>query len=305
MLSREIGIRAAAAVSIATLLTWLVLDHGGRVSERCGAVNDALKRGAIRPVATDEMAPFVTTVRWLAAAAGVREPIVVNVPFAPHVDNRLHVFTTTPDAVSITRCGRGNAIYDAELDAIFVDHDVIHSMDWDRLLAQTELGFRDVPSLRVYTRFVLLHEFGHRVLHRRTGGLFDVGGPATRNDPQRREREADHFATVTMPAAYAIAARFSVQPIEEYTGDTIQYRVTPSMPLEDQVQASLVEMANVVALGTEILSNGRSAFLGTMTHPSMLQRARGLIVAVYPHAARERAARWHAARRCCCRSTDS
>jgi len=86
MLSREIGIRTAAAVSIATLLTWLVLDHGGRVSERCRAVNDALKRGAIRPVATDEMAPFVTTVRWLAAAAGVREPTVVNVPFAPHAD---------------------------------------------------------------------------------------------------------------------------------------------------------------------------------------------------------------------------
>jgi hypothetical protein len=147
------------------------------------------------------------------------------------------------------------------------------------MLAQTELGFRDVPSLRVYTRFVLLHELGHRALYRRTGGLFDVGGPATRNDPQRREREADHFATVTMPAAYAIAARFSVQAIEEYTGATIQYRVTPSMPLEDQVQASLVEMANVVALGTEILSQGRSAFLGTMTHPSMLQRARGLIIA--------------------------
>lgn len=279
MQSGAVGLRAVTIVGIAALLTWLVADRGGTTAARRRAVNDALQRHAIRPVATGEMAQFVSTVRWLAVAAGVREPIVVNVPFSPRLDHRLHVFTTTPAAATVTRCGLGNAVYDAELDAIFVDHDIIHSMDWDRMLAQTELGFRDIPSLRVYTRFVLLHELGHRVLHRRSGGFFDVAGPAASGDQQRREREADHFATMHMPGAYAIARRFAIEPVEEYTGDTIQVRVTPTMPLDDQVQVSLVEMANVVTLGTEILSRGRSAFVSTLTHPSVVQRARGLIAA--------------------------
>jgi hypothetical protein len=36
------------------------------------------------------------------------------------------------------------------------------------------LGLEDAPSLRVYERFVILHELGHRKLHRHAATSVDV-----------------------------------------------------------------------------------------------------------------------------------
>jgi len=75
MRSREISGRAAIVFLIATLLAWLALDHGATASGRRHAVNDALKRGAIRPVADRPRSHAIAWQRSSSHAHGVHSVV--------------------------------------------------------------------------------------------------------------------------------------------------------------------------------------------------------------------------------------
>jgi hypothetical protein len=182
---------------------------------------------------------------------------------------------TLPDQIDVTGCPAYNAIYDPELDAIFLDQSFIALSEWKQVLAAPDgewgldipLNVRDVPSINVFLRFVLLHEFGHRQLHRRQTVWYVDDATA-----RRREDEADQFALEKMQNAFAIASKFGIEAIQEYTGNLISYPVTPDMPIDDQVEASLVEMIKVMLAAQFTLPSASATFAIGRSHPNVITR---------------------------------
>jgi hypothetical protein len=217
----------------------------------------------------------------------MKSPVTLNTPYSPDFSESggLHVYTiSSRKADSVTGCVSGNAVYDADLDTIFIDSEVIKPTDWQRLLKEPDgdggldipLDLDSFPSLRVYLRFVILHELGHRALHRHVANNFDLFMPNSQ-DQRRREVEADQFAIVKMDHAYRISKSFGIQAVEEYTGQLIHYPVTETTPLPDRVQASLVEMAMIMTEGGLALPTTTSPLRANVSHPAYLDRAQSLV----------------------------
>jgi hypothetical protein len=285
-MDRIIALRVAILLVSIGLLSWLVWSPQNGVS-RIAGINRGLVTGTIGHLDSTSEAELKKTLDWLSAAAGFDETISLDQPYSVDARKRgeLQVFVTTPEARRYTQCGTGNAVYDASLDAVFIDKEIVIPADWQQLLAAPDdewglsipLTLHDAPWLRVYLRFVILHELGHRKLHRKRATAFDVHLTRTSAELKEMENDADEFAISQMMVAYSIAGRFGVQPVEEYTGDTIHYPVKASMPVADQVQASLVEMALLISAGRLALPSVTPLYRDDYSHPSYIDRAQGLV----------------------------
>lgn len=280
----RLALNAVVAACAAALLVWLY--HDARPAEsRRQAINRALREGAVGGLTDDEAEQLLRTLNWLAAAGDVRVPILLNRPFEQGAQGALHVFTTTPAAQRITYCGQDNAVYDAELDAVFIDVGIVKPLQWNEALEvpaegpglDIKLTLDDLPFLRVYMRFVILHELGHRQLHGAGGGFFDVGMKEADPTQRRREDEADQFAVSRMVRAYGAAAEHQVTPVEPNTGSLISYTVREEMPPSEQVLVSLVEMAQAMTVGKMMLASSVSPFNASVSHRSYLDRSQGLV----------------------------
>src|SRR5579871_6309301 len=286
MTGRVWTVRGLIFVAIALLIAWLVWSPSSD-DKRIDRINAALTNGSIGHLDRDNEEKLRKTVEWLFAAAGFPGSVTVDKPYSKQASSQgiLQVFVTTPETSSFTSCGPGNAVYDAALDAIFIDKEIVIPTDWQKLLATPDgrggldipLGLNDAPWLWVYARFVILHEMGHRKLHRHAATSFDVRSSGASDVLRKMEGEADEFAVARMNDAYPIASKFGVVAVEQNTGDTINYSVKPSMPIPDQVQASLVEMAQAVASGRLALPSTTPLFRDDYAHPSYLDRAQGLV----------------------------
>src|SRR5262245_11662330 len=114
--------RLAAGVAFLAMCTWLICESPPREA-LWRAILAELNRGTIGHLNEEQTSSLLDTLDWLKAAAGVIEPIVLNADPSPGC---LHVYTTTPEAISATGCARGNAVYDAFLDTIFIDDTIIN-----------------------------------------------------------------------------------------------------------------------------------------------------------------------------------
>jgi hypothetical protein len=286
MTARGWTVRGLILVAITPLIAWLVWSPSSD-DTRIDRINAALINGPIGHLDHENEEKLQKTVEWLFAAAGFSGSVTVDKPYSKQASSQgvLQVLVTTPETSSFTSCGPGNAVYDAELDAIFIDKEIVIPTDWQKLLATPDgrggldipLGLNDAPWLWVYARFVILHEIGHRKLHRHAATSFDVRSSGASDVLRKMEGEADEFAVARMNDAYPIASKFGVVAVEQYTGDTINYSVKPSMPIPDQVQASLVEMAQAIASGRLALPSTTPLFRDDYAHPSYLDRAQGLV----------------------------
>lgn len=187
--------RLLAFALLAALLGFLVVESNGQ-NERRRELDVALKEGTIGGLNAEETYRLSETLRAFAKAVGIKEELTLN---SPYRSGTLQVYTTTPAARKITHCGRGNAVYDAELDAIFVDMSVVKPLDSETRSVDDDKRKPNNQLISTYLHFVLLHEMGHRQLHRSSGGFFD----STKGDLQRtHEDEADDFAIANLIKIY-------------------------------------------------------------------------------------------------------
>ena len=112
------------------------------------------------------------------------------------VDGRLHFFVSDPEWITITRCASWQHHYDPELDAVFIDRRLFKGADLPKIAgAWPAMFFRSEDYAfafsRTFATLVLLHELGHRELHRR-GLVFDTAWRTGREETF--EQEADDFA---------------------------------------------------------------------------------------------------------------
>ncbi len=193
----EIALRLVSGLAVVGVLVWLALSP--RADARWATLERLVSSGAIGDVPREDHALFVDLVTKTIGAAEVTNRIIVN---GTPSRGALHFYLTDSRTRDFTLCADGNAIYDGELDAVFVDQ---------RLFRPTELGSiggeplfpfmrrREFAFTRTFLTLVLLHELGHRALHRSHGLSFDSIGSS---EGRKRELEADAFALEALRRGY-------------------------------------------------------------------------------------------------------
>jgi hypothetical protein len=263
-------LRVAIAFPLVGLLAWFWFDTAPAQRRREGIVRH-LQDGSIGTLTAAERERFNRVLMFAVARVAINKPIRVNV--APAIGS-LNVYTTTPAAEETTQCGSGNAVYDSALDAIFVDVSLVRIDVLEparNTIWGATLGFHDV-----YLCLIILHELGHRELHRHTLWSFDIPGAARDRATLRREKEADtfavqHFAALSPANLSALLGPNSVQPV-------LWINVDPSKVAPDQI--ALYNLAASMRLMTTIAAaweSPYSAFYSNETHPLFVDRALGIL----------------------------
>ncbi|HWM23757.1 MAG TPA: hypothetical protein VNP98_02960 [Chthoniobacterales bacterium] len=266
MLNRQVLPRLLILTALASLVAWLAFD-APPAETRWEAIREELRCGSIGRAQPQDLAFLRDTLEWLAPDVGVRVPIVINAQPQP---GSLHIYVTTPAAIKVTGCGRGNAIYDATLDAIFVDENIVRPEELPLLGERGRRSMYDLKSyvyVPVYLRFILLHELGHRQLHRRSGGFFDL-----RRGSRRAEREADVFATLHLQKAYAKDLATGGHRIGAKTAGLLQMKMEEVKP-EERVWVDLVGSVSAMSQVLMFSASGFSSFYEDAAHPNFIYRA--------------------------------
>jgi hypothetical protein len=202
----------------------------------------------------------------------ITEDICLNCP----VDSlrKLRFYTCDPSQVKITRCAAGNAIFDPQLNAVFIDNSLVTADEW---VAKGTFGadHKNLPFLEVYLKFVLLHELGHYFLHSKETSLFDAFTPRSSAVLRRYESEADSFAV----------NRFT-SIIEKDTSGTIfnneifgnlGMEIEPNITGPDKTLMCLALMGRNINLGMLFGVSPYSEFYSDQAHPTFISRSIGFL----------------------------
>ncbi len=258
-------------------LAWLWSDTAPPKARQT-ALNEALRKGTVGKLTPEEYEGLRRQLEWLVRAAGITDEIALNQPFQA---GRLNIYTTTPAAYKVTYCATRNALYDAQLDAVFIDESIFKPNDYQSLLEAspyaTLLSLNELPFQKVYLRFIILHELGHRQLHRKSGRVIDFLRPDEDSRLQRFEAEADQFAIDKLQVAY--------QRDSEERGNLVGSGMNDVLGLNDngenspgnQVWIDLVGMVTLMSAFDLFLPNPYAPFYEDRAHPTFLDRARSLI----------------------------
>lgn len=264
-------IRWLPVALLVAVAAWLALD-GSPVEARRGAVERALEAGTIGGLSAKEEAELAAELERLVHAGGLHLPVALNRPFT---DGVLNVFTTSPAAQEVTGNGRGNALYDAFLDAIFLDLDVVRPTRVLPMYGDFQVNefHPSDPGPRTYLEFLFLHELGHRVKHRGISRTFDLRFGGSDETQQRWEAEADDFALASFEALYA-RERIA---LPHSPGDMLDLPVSLAPGDPHVVSAGLAAMVHERNLSLLFSGVPYSPFYSDRAHPTFVERALGLV----------------------------
>jgi hypothetical protein len=252
---------------------------------RMKAITNALARGDIGSLNNEDSQDLKSTIDWLARAAGVPTPVELNKP--PSKDH-LSVYTTTPAVERLTGCSKGNVVFDSELNAIFVDINLLRTYELRSIFEATDSGpppdfhefrLRDLPGFyRAYIWFALLHELGHWKFHRGERRLFDSTQLADFRADDHEELEADQFALRSMVVAYATdmaAGGHRVLSVQEDI--TSALRLESGATTGSRVCADVGGMFSLLTYATMMTPTPFAPLYHDQTHPNLISRAIGLV----------------------------
>ncbi|MCP1913429.1 hypothetical protein J2R96_005909 [Bradyrhizobium elkanii] len=249
------------------MLAWLAVSSSPQ-DERFANLRQLVRSGEIGYVADADAALFQTLVQEAVAIAGISgNPIVNGEP----VKGKLHFYLTDPKAAGFTHCVAGNAVYDADLDSIFVDRSLFNpaelgkvgqALHWERW-ARKRFAFT-----YTFTMLIVLHELGHRQLHRFQRGMFDTAVSA---DGRTRENEADRFAATVLRQAY-ISGRVTTNP--DVLAELVEAGVAEQLNPEQQLVASVLYAAAQMSVGLLFSRGTYSSLYEDRSHPLFGDRIR-------------------------------
>ncbi len=131
---------------------------------------------------------LVHELRRVTNSVGSELPIRIN---APYQQNALNIYITRSSAAHLTGCRPGDARYDASRDIVLIDEGVVWplatSVGFASIHVRPTMGNNRENSPKVWLHFALLHELGHRSLHRSLLARLTA-------HPRSLEDEADTFA---------------------------------------------------------------------------------------------------------------
>lgn len=185
----------------------------------------------------------------------------------PAEKNTLGIYVIKAEAREELGLQPGNAMYVPRHDVILLDEELVRPTSirlqfGGILLTEPD---RSLISVIAWRRFVLLHEIGHRELHR---GLL-----ARFTDKGQRELEADEFALRGMQKHFSISSnRYSGEGTLRTNG--VHY---DSLSLSEQQPVVLSALAQEVAVSLLFGSGRHSTFYRSHSHDNVIDRFRRIL----------------------------
>src|ERR1700722_16114806 len=270
-----LGCRIVLPTGLAALLVWLALAPDNS-TQRFATLATLYQSHQLGQLSDLELSEFRTTALAALTAAEIHDPVVINeAPQRGH----FHLYITDPALAWFTKCARGNAVYDASLDAVFVDRSLWKPLElslvgesWPWTMSDPhQFGFT-----RTFFNLVLLHEIGHRQLHRSRGSLFDV---LVSHKIRQQETEADTFAVDAIKSGYAKGI-LGKEPgvLDELT----EAGIDPNLSAEGKAVAATLFAATQMSVGLLFSKGSFSSLYSDKTHPSFGQRVEGMSEVLSP-----------------------
>ena len=260
-------------VIIAGILVWLAFAENPS-ERRMKVINQAFLEGSLRPLQSPFEEKLQEQVKWLVRAAGITDKVTVNAGVAA---NRLDIIVTTPEFRSYTGCGRGNAIYDPALDAIFVDYaliipEEIFLFGEDNAFSMVSAENSDIHH--AYQNFILAHELGHRqepnAGANRTA-FFHYAATAGGAGDREAEAAADRFAVETLLNGIVDVGPPPYQEQFDILNSFFQLGVEGVAPI-DHAAAEIVGAVIIMSYSLLFSASPYSPFHFDAQHPSFLER---------------------------------
>lgn len=218
--------------------------------------------------------------RLARLVAGIHLKLALNEPFQK---DHFNVFITLPTTVGLTGCGQGNAVYNSQLDCIFMDRAIAFPTRVQSTFAASMImgdQGSDAAS-RTYFDYVVLHELGHRTLHAHLRKSFDSG--AVQDSIARRiEAEADSYAIFQLNNLDS-SQKSQSQPLERTLGRFKEPTDAAQQP-EDITGSRLGEMAYELSRSMLFAEVPYSPFTSDYGHPAFVNRMEILLQEVLSHA---------------------
>lgn len=282
--ARRLLLRGLVVALLAGLCLWMLLDPSSRQGRRT-RLNEIRAQGGLPALSEAERLALESEFDAIARQIGTREAIRVNQPLR---DGHLAIWITTSskELFELTRTDDGNAVYDATLDAVFIDRSLVTSEDLLSVYSHSSYSavasFNGAPYLRTLLQFVFAHELAHREHHRVSAGAFDAGRflswlPWSRSAAHERELEADRYAFAALMRLYshqdqrwtALFPRLSA-PIYDI----------PVEDLADARQAASLELASAFLMATTaqfFTGTPYSGYYEDTAHPNIFARMNVLL----------------------------
>ena len=257
------------ALIIAVLLAWLLFEPDNDKA-RIAKLSEAFKKGEIGRLDPKEEERFEDEINTLCRIAGVNQQVEINhVSGEKDFKSKLHIFITD-GALDITHCTKGNAVFDAQVNCVFIDLSLFRLNDWMIYQEGMQLNNGDLPFLATYRRFIVLHELGHYKLHKTSGGFFDLRGGSVDKQSRKKEMEADNFAIANW------GRYLKGQPADDNIGGSMDFGNFPKSDANNTA-VSLLEMGNNIVLGMTYGLSPYSPFYSDAAHPTYFDRVKSLI----------------------------
>ncbi len=260
--------RLTLALFLIAVVVWLATDRSSAFG-RLQHVYVSWKNGHFDILSQQERDAFIERLEWLSMTCKEPPRVVLNGAPSPDV---LNVYTVnTEKTILRSFCQRGNAIYDAELDAIFLDIELFRQSSLKHTFRG--LGDSEIQSVTSsYLNLIILHELGHRELHANDGGFFD-SGERSRADSIKYERDADAYALSALNRAYKIDADVYGGRFLGDAGDLIGLKDNPI----HQVWIDTAVVAHLFTLLNMFSDTPYSSFFYDASHPTWIDRSAGFL----------------------------
>lgn len=257
----------------AGLLVWLCLSK--KAVSRGQQLNAVLKNGQVGGLPIKDSLQLDSLLAKILKGAGITTPYTLNRAFDG--GKKLRFFTCQPSAIAVTNCSKGNAVFDAELNVVFLDQSLVVPREW--LIYDPDSGIQiradELPFLRTYLEFIILHELGHFKLHHASAGFLDAGKFAHNVKWRKYEAQADSFAVSTM--SRLIASDSSHTFFAPGTDGTIELKVDSTTSARSKTMTGLADVGQNMTFGMLFGLSPYSAFYQDEAHPTFIDRASGLI----------------------------
>lgn len=248
------------------LLIGLLLFPYDRVKELNSRLSKSEKALRIDP-------SFEERVLWIAKYSGVDKPVKVNQRIN---QNCLNVVVVNSSMKPLTRCERGNAIYNPALDAIFIDEYLVKPIDLPFLGPSEEASTQESRTMEEYDfipstlNFIIAHELGHRKLRHKSSAFFPIDWLRVRKKDVGEEVAADRIACETLSKAY-LADDVPTFVCERNALGIVGlfWQLTPA---NDRAATDLIGAIKALTITALFSSSPYSPFRIDKSHPSLLQR---------------------------------
>ena len=261
----------------AALMAWLVFSPS---TNRVDAINNAIKTHRLNHLVDSDLKALSLIVGMICKASGINERVRLDEPILQY--RPLSFLVTDSKLEKLTHCSKSNAIYDKELNAVFIDESLVVPTEWNHYMPAGRFPIlvtaKEMPFLQTFLEFVIAHEIGHFKLHRHLRNNFDASMSKNSGEFQRQELQADSFAVQTM--IKAIMADKDGNFLPKNIGGTMELNADTMNSATDKAVLAITDVGRNMPVALLMGPETYSPYETDAAHPAFFERSRNAVFAV-------------------------